>query len=218
MSIFYMNGKTFIKDFVKNETPESVLGSQYVLVSNHIRKQGKYEDQVITQLELLPNQRLILDYEDYDEEYEYISGYKEQIERNAIGFLATIIKYAVEDGMTIIMLCSKTEWQYKFFPILKEFVEEKFEYPIYDYKKFKNGKDGPYSFDPDEVIKTCDEILKDLKESQRRKTLSNYQTRMAWIKSLKKKDLKKELKKIGYWDPCMDREEMEETLDLMIED
>ena len=62
MSIFYMNGKTFIKDFVKNETPDSVLGSQYVLVSNHIRKQGKYEDQVITQLELLPNQRLILDY------------------------------------------------------------------------------------------------------------------------------------------------------------
>lgn len=215
MSIFYMNGKTFIKQFMK-ENPDQVLDSQYILVSNHIRKTGEHEDQVISNMGLFPSSRLIMDFDDYDDE-EYQLEYMKQLESYK-PFLATIIKYAIDDNMTIIMLCSKTEWKYKFFPVLKLFVQYEFAgYPIYDYKLVKKGKEAPINYDTREVRSICKKILKSTSKRERERTIRNRNTRLKWLQSLKKKDLIKELKKIGFYDEGMDKDDMIETLDLMLD-
>ena len=52
MSIYFMNGKTFLEEYIK-ENPRKVLKTQFVIVSSTIRKTGKYENQVINMNNLL---------------------------------------------------------------------------------------------------------------------------------------------------------------------
>ena len=214
MSIFIMNGKTFIKEFIKTESPDKILDSQYVLISNKIRKQGKFEKQVITHPGLYPNANLIIDYDDYNEP-EYIDRYTEQVESHA-AFLATIIEYVILQKETVIFLCAKTEWKYNFMQILQDYVYEKFEYPIYDYKKIKSGKEKEVAYDAGTTLKICDKVKTKAAKREREKSLNNERTRFQYIQNMTKKQMKKELKRIGYYEEGMDKEEMIETLDLML--
>ena len=77
--IYIMDGKTFLKMYIK-ENPSKVLKTQFIIVSSNIKHTGKYKKQVLNcNGQLYPSQALIMDYEDYDHP-EYVNGYYEQLE------------------------------------------------------------------------------------------------------------------------------------------
>ena len=95
MAIYFMDGKTFLNQYVK-EDPRKVMKTQFIVVSSTIRKNGKYKNQAINANDkLMPSQYLIVDYDDYNCE-SYKKSYKEQLDEYARPFLATTIKYAID--------------------------------------------------------------------------------------------------------------------------
>ena len=211
MSMFIMDGKTLIEMYI-NEEPKKIKDTQYVVVSNSIRKNGKYKDQVVNANNiLLPRQDLILDYSDYTSP-SYQNAYREYIDERK-PFLATLIKYAIEEDGIVVFLCSKREKKYLYLDMIKEYIEDAFDYPVYDYKKYKKGKESYRDVDYDGVIKKCDKVLKKAKKDEIDKLLSTERGREKYFKSLSKPELKKELKKRDLYQKGMSKSEMIDMLD-----
>ena len=211
MSIYIMDGETLVKTYI-NEEPKKIKDTQYVLISNSIRKNGKYKDQVVNANNiLLPKQDLILDYDDYTSP-SYQNAYREYINERK-PFLATLIKYAIEEDGIVILLCSKREKKYLYLDMLKEFIEDEFDYPVYNYKKYKKGKEKYRDIDYDDVIKKCNKVLKKAKKDEIDKKLSTERGREEYFNSLSKSELKKELKKMDLYQKGMSKSEMIDMLD-----
>ena len=211
MGIYIMDGETLVKTYI-NEDPKKIKETQYVLISNSIRKNGKYKDQVVNANNiLLPKQDLILDYDDYTSP-SYQNAYREYINERK-PFLATLIKYAIEEDGIVILLCSKREKKYLYLDMLKEFIEDEFDYPVYNYKKYKKGKEKYRDIDYDDVIKKCNKVLKKAKKDEIDKKLSTERGREEYFNSLSKSELKKELKKMDLYQKGMSKSEMIDMLD-----
>ena len=211
MGIYIMDGETLVKTYI-NEEPKKIKDTQYVLISNSIRKNGKYKDQVVNANNiLLPKQDLILDYDDYTSP-SYQNAYREYINERK-PFLATLIKYAIEEDGIVILLCSKREKKYLYLDMLKEFIEDEFDYPVYNYKKYKKGKEKYRDIDYDDVIKKCNKVLKKAKKDEIDKKLSTERGREEYFNSLSKSELKKELKKMDLYQKGMSKSEMIDMLD-----
>lgn len=214
MGIYIMDGETLVKTYI-NEEPKKIKDTQYVLISNSIRKNGKYKDQVVNANNiLLPKQDLILDYDDYTSP-SYQNAYREYINERK-PFLATLIKYAIEEDGIVILLCSKREKKYLYLDILKEFIEDEFDYPVYNYKKYKKGKEKYRDIDYDDVIKKCNKVLKKAKKDEIDKKLSTERGREEYFNSLSKSELKKELKKMDLYQKGMSKSEMIDMLDAFV--
>lgn len=214
--MYFMDSKTFLNTYIK-EDPDLILAANYVLVSSKIRKSGRYENQVINANSILyPTAELIMDYSDYKHDEEYIFGYRMQLD-DAEAFLATLIKASIEEGYTIIFLCTPKEKKYNYFKILKEYIDDFFEgFPFYDYKKLKNGKISEKSYDPERVLEKCNQIIKHAKKSQKDKALSSDKGREKYIKKMSKDEMKKELKKRGLYHKSLDKSEMRDILETFI--
>ena len=214
MGIYILDGETLVKTYI-NEEPKKIKDTQYVLISNSIRKNGKYKDQVVNANNiLLPKQDLILDYDDYTSP-SYQNAYREYINERK-PFLATLIKYAIEEDGIVILLCSKREKKYLYLDMLKEFIEDEFDYPVYNYKKYKKGKEKYRDIDYDDVIKKCNKVLKKAKKDEIDKKLSTERGREEYFNSLSKSELKKELKKMDLYQKGMSKSEMIDMLDAFV--
>ena len=166
MSMYFLDGKTFLKEYIK-EDPKIVMRTQFVLVSSTIRKGGRYEKQVINANNLLfPSQDIIMEYKDYKINKHYHDAYIEQLEENA-AFLAHLIKSTIEDNLTIVFLCGEKEKKYYYLKLIRDFVAKEFGYQIIDYKKLKKGKEKIYDFDKPKVLKRCTNTIEDAKKVQR---------------------------------------------------
>ena len=213
MAIYFMNGKTFLEQYITEE-PKKVMKTQFVIVSSTIRKTGKYKEQVINASSyLLPSQELFVDYDNYKTNHKYQNGYKDEILNPAKAFLATIIKYAIEEQATIVFLCGHRERKYYYLELIQEFVEDEFGIHIYDYKKLKEGKEHVRKYYPSLVLQKCNKVLKDATKKEKQKKLSTERGRKEYFKSLSKKELKKKLKKRQLYFPVISKSEMRDTLD-----
>lgn len=211
MAMYYMNGDTFLKQYV-NEDPKKVLDTQFVLISSTIRKNGKYGKQIINaNNNLYPSMELIMDYDDYKHNENYREEYFLQLESNKPLF-ATLIKYVIEEGYTIVFLCGKREKKYNYLKMIQEFIKEEFHFHIYDYKKYKEGKEKIIKYEPSEVLHICDKILKKAEKAKKKKMMSTEKGRKEIISSMTKKELKKELKSRDLYIDGMSRYEMEDML------
>lgn len=215
MSMYFLDGETFLKEYIK-EDPKIVMRTQFILVSSTIRKGGRYDKQVINANNILyPDQQLIMDYTDYKVNKHYKEAYLEQIEENK-AFLAHLIKSTIEDDLTLVFLCGKKEKKYCYLKLIRDFVENEFGYQIIDYKKLKKGKEKIYDFDKAKVIKRCNKTLDAAKKEQREKQLSTERGREQLIKSMSKKEMKKELKEHGLYHDGMTKGEMRDMLDVFM--
>ena len=213
MAMYIMNGQTFLKKYV-NEDPEIVMKTQFVIVSSSIRKGGRYEQQVINgNAALYPSERLIVDTKDYKSKA-FENEYFEQLEDN-LPFLAVLIRAVVLEDYTIVFLCGKKEWKRQYLKLIAKFVKEKFGFPIYDYKKVKDGDQEAEEYDAAKVLKLVDKLLEDAKIEKEDKALSSAD-RLKYLKTLSKKELRKKLKKLDIDSSDMSRSEMIETLDLYL--
>lgn len=206
-----MDGETFINMYIK-ENPSKVLRTQFVLVSSTIRKTGKYEKQVINaNSTLYPSQRLILDCDDYKHDSQYHDEYMNQLDDNK-PFIATLIKYAIEDNETVVFLCGRKEKKYYYLKLLKKYVMDKFGFQIFDYKKFKNGNECVKKYDPAVSLSICEKILKNAAKRQKKQMLSTENGKKQLFSNLNKDQLKKECKKRGLYVKGMNKDEMIDML------
>lgn len=200
--IYFMDGKTFIKDFVRKHS-SLAKKAKYVIVSSTIRKIGKYEDSVINMNNaLFPSNELIMDYADYKHNEEYADKYMEQLE-DSKAFFATLIMYDIKlnkdkNKHNVIFLCGNKERKYFYFNLIQKYVEDEFGYHIVDYRKFiKKKKD--YKFPKlrrtKDILATCKKIRKKKKAEQQSKLIQSENGRMKLLKEMTKKKLRKELKK-----------------------
>ena len=210
-----MNGKTFQKTFL-NENPSAILKTQFILVSSRIRKNGKHEN-VISCNQLLPDKRILADYRNELDPNYFIKEYRKQLERNKL-LLAILIKAVLEENFTIVFLCSELEWKLKYMRELAEYVEETFQYPLYDYKKYKEGKQAIIPFDSDHVLKTCDKIIETERKEQRRKDMKTPAGRQNIVNNMSKDEMIDELKRMHLYAKGMTKKEMREMLELFFVD
>lgn len=211
MSIYYMNGRTFQKTFL-NENPSAILKTQFVLVSSRIRKTGKHEN-VISCGQLLPDKRILADYRnDLDPEF-FIKEYRKQLDKNKT-LLAIIIKGVLEENFTVVFLCTELEWKLKYMKELAKYVEETFQYTMYDYKKYKEGKQSIIPYDSDYVLRRCDKIIEKSRKEQRRKDMKTYTGRQNIVNSMSKDEMIDQLKHMHLYAKGMTKKEMREMLEL----
>lgn len=213
--ILYMNSKTFINKFIK-EKSELVLGTQYVLVSQGISYGKKYDKQVIRLGSAYPPISAILDIDDYTSD-EYKKEYFNHIKKNNVIFtLATLVKYSIEDGVPIVLMCTPKEYKYHHLQLLADYIMEEFKYPVYNYKSLKKGTEAIVEVDEKRCLAKVNKVLKKGEKLKKEKALSNDKTKEKYLKSMSKKELKEELKKQGLYIDGMDRSEMIDMLDAFI--
>lgn len=213
--ICYMDGKTFLKKFIKETSPDAILDTQFVVVSSKIRKTQKWRS-VISATALFPSIQLLVDFEDCASKG-YIEAYMNQLEENK-EFLSVIIKYAIEEDENVVFLCGESEMKYRAFEMIQEYVETTFDYHICDYKKLRKGNDREILYDRDSILRTCADIC----DSAKHRDIDKCLTSEAGIQNLKegmgkkplKKFLRKELKKYGLYIEGMSLSEMIETYNI----
>jgi hypothetical protein len=212
--IYFMGGKTFLDKFV-NEDPKKVLSTQYVIVSQSIRKtSGKFKHQMLVgNNALYPNMDLIMDYDDWSENESYQTAYLEVL-REHEAFLATIIKFALEDAEgDIVFLCGEQERKYYYLELIRDYVEDRFKYHIVDYKKYKKGKDKlKKKFSPDDTLAICKKVIKKAKKTAKDAKMSTDTGRESIISEMSKKTMKKKLKKMSLYSEGMTKSEMADML------
>lgn len=213
MAMYFMDGETFLKQYIK-EDPRKVLRTQFVIVSSTIRKCGRYDNKNVINANnmLMPGDQLIIDYDDYKHDKNYRDAYFESLDEHK-AFLSTLIKYAIEENYTIVFLCGKREKKYNYLKLLQKYVDEIFEYHIYDYKKYKDGKESVREFNPSYVLHICDKEIKKTAKRRKENMLKNKDGRKKLFSSMSKKELKKELKKRDLYVPDLTKNEMIDMLD-----
>ena len=197
--IYYMNGKTFIKDYCTNEDPSRVLEAQYVLASNTIMKKGSNDSIWNAANVIMPSQNIVLDYnaKDYKENPAYRQAYEEQLDLNGIPIAESIVTVALDDlDRDVIILCGYHEWGYRHLHYFSKWLKKLTGMPSYNYKK----KEKVEKLSKDEVKKIrekCEKIVHDHQSKELEDIMKNKNTRGKFLKSFSKKDLKKILKKAG---------------------
>jgi hypothetical protein len=211
MAMYFMTGKTFLNKYIK-EDPSKVMRTQFVVVSSTIRKTGKYKKQVINANNILfPTQSMIIDYDDYKHNKNYQDEYFEMLHENK-AFLATLIKYVIEENYTVVFLCGKRESKYYYLQLIKKFMQDEFDFYMYDYKKFKEGKEKIHT-NSSYTLSMCNKILKKAAKEKKERALSTEKGRKELFHQMSKKEMKKELKERLLYYEGMSRAEMEDTLD-----
>lgn len=221
MAMYIMNSKVFFERYLKEEDIKTLNKTQFVIVSSRIRvsnQQKKKYSCIVKASELFPSNSIITDFGGSDDDYKNSSGYEEayfdQIDdRKAL--LATLIQFAVENDQNVIFLCTHNERKYYYLPLLKKYIAEVFEYPVYDYKKFIDKKEKKIKYDKKDVLKICKKIQSKAKKEHLEKQLSTEKGVKDYLKSLSKDELKKELKKRDLYTKGMSKSEMIDTIEVM---
>lgn len=210
-----MNSKVFQDYFLKNESYKTILNAQYVLISSRIRKSDtKYKNIISAYNYLYPSTSVIVKMTDEDFRAEYFN----QLDSNK-ALLSTLILGSINEGFNIIFLCTKNEDKLHFLKYLSEYIYMEFDYPVYEYKSYSNGKMHLIDYNPKSIVKRCNKILKKAKKLQYEKNLTTELGRKqikSEFSSLSKKDMKKELESRNLYTDGMSKKEMIEMFELFM--
>lgn len=213
-----MNGKTFKNTFLK-ENPKKILDAQYVLVSSRIRRNGSSERRNIINMskQLMPSDFILADWRMDSDEYYFQDQYSKQVKGN-LALLGIIVKGVIEEKYTVVFLCSKNEWKLKYLQFIANAIENYFGYPVYNYKKLKEGKIKPKSYNKDFVIAQCDKYIAKERKRQRKKLMSTKRGRKTLVNEMSKDEMIRELKRLGLYTSGMTKKEMKDLLDYFFVD
>lgn len=213
-----MNGKTFQEIFLK-ENPNKILRTQFVLVSSRIRRSRDSDRRNILSFskQLLPSDMLLSDYRiDIDPNY-FRDQYCKQLDKEK-ALLSIIIKGVIEENYTVVFLCSKNEWKLKYLKYLANYIWNEFNYPMYDYKKYKEGKETAVQYNREYALAICNKCIVKNQKRKRKKMLSTRQGRAELVQSMSKDEMRAELKRMELYTQGMSKPEMKEMLELFFVD
>lgn len=219
MGMWFMNSKTFLDVFIREEDPRRVLTTQYVLISSRIKKTGENSN-VISLHKLFPDSMILADYRADDPDY-FKEEYKKQLRENMVT-LAALVQTAVENiTMPIVFLCTKKESKIGYLKILAEVIYEEFGYLVVDYIRYKKKKKPKASQVPDsleEVKQRCEEVLIEESEKKKKELLSTPEGRRRYVKDMDKDELVKELRRYHFCVKNLRKSDMRELLLYFMDD
>lgn len=218
--MYFMDGKTLIKKYLVDRTPDEILQTQFVIVSGEIVKGSftKAESEVLGNKVcngsiLMPDIVYIIDSDDFDHS-EYAKSYIEKLDRNK-PFIATLIQGYYELNCDVVFICAHNERKYKYLNLLAKYVRSEFlGFNIYDYKKtgpLQRSSDSLSEHELD-ILMMCDEIVEETKKRAHKKMMATKAGRRRWVQDLSGKKLKKELKKRDEYDSDMNEADMRSKL------
>jgi hypothetical protein len=184
-SIIRMNSKEFIKGFLPAE--KNADDFQYVLVSERITTTGELKNAKAFP-RLIPPGPIVREFIDGDKKA-YKKVYLKYLQEiNIEAFVSIIVKSVIENDFKIVLICSKSEDEFKYLKYLCEYIEA-----VY---KLKTHTLETYLKNPDKAnkIKNKDEVRKIIgkKFDKMNKTGINLDS-----PAVQKKEVVKELKKLG---------------------
>ena len=100
--LYYTNSKVYQNIFLRHESYQDILKSQYVLVSTRISSSGEYENIVQARNMLYPNPEVCSTMDSNS----FKNSYFNQLESNK-AFFATLIKGSIEEKYNIIFMNRK---------------------------------------------------------------------------------------------------------------
>lgn len=192
--LFVMHSEMFFDYFLNNEDYEVVKDSQFIVVSNSIRKRRSKEDNIICLNHMIYPNSEVLSRGTFDDMHE---AYEEQLKNEALPFLATVIKGVIKKNYNVFFICSKKEWKLKYLKWLEEFIYDFFGFPVYNYLDYVcDSYYKSYSkYDKSKVLERCNHIIKvknDMDFNDSLETFSGKQQLLKRYKSMSKKQLRKE--------------------------
>lgn len=206
--LYYTNSKVYQNIFLRHESYQDILKSQYVLVSTRISSSGEYENIVQARNMLYPNPEVCSTMDSNS----FKNSYFNQLESNK-AFFATLIKGSIEEKYNIIFMNTyKEEKNMKFLEYLSEFIFIHFGYPCYNYKYYSLGMISLIKYNKKDVLKICNEYLKEAKDNYN----NDKNNKLKNFKKMSKKKLRKILQKEGLYMDGMDKEEMLESIKLFL--
>lgn len=214
MSIYIMNGDTFRNIYAKTEDPDKILKTAHVIISGRIRTIGNFEEIVMKKSSLIPSNQLLADIGSNDPVY-FEREYRKELKEH-YGFLANMVKASMKEKETIILLCSKSEWEIGYLQIISKVIEERFHYPVYNYKKVKTGKESSRSYNPEEVMKKVKKALKKDRITQLESKMNSVKGRSQILKELTEKEMRKILDSRNLYTDGMSKREMKELIRIYV--
>ena len=201
--IYYLDTKTLMEEFTDEHSPSEILDCEFVIVSTRINARDKEENVIKSKLY---SEKLIFAL-DSDDHYENFHMVKDEILKSPskIYLIIKMVTYALINKKTIVLLCSKNEMKTGYLRLVAEVTEKLFEYPVIDYKK---DREKTFYYDPVVVAKK----IKKIENEVTKRLLKDQDNRERALKLMSKKDMKKELKKIGLYSKDMDKSDMKDML------
>lgn len=212
MAIYVMHGGTFQKTFLK-ENPKKILDTQFVVVSSRIRRNSTSDRRNIISMskQLMPSDMLLADWRVGNEKYYFQEKYSKQIKDN-LALLAIIVKGVIEEKYTVVFLCSEREWNLKYLQYIANAIENYFGYPVYNYKKLKEGKIKQKGYNKDFVLSQCNKYIEKERKKERKKLLKTEAGRQELVDNMSKDEMIQELKRLGIYSKGMHKKEMRDLL------
>ena len=210
MSIVYMDTKTFMKKFIKEQKDETILEASYIIASNRIKFGTKYKDQIM-KLFYVPDDCLMKLNDEKETKSksnsEYVKAYFKMLNRNNIS-IASMIKITLENNLTTIILTTPLEDKtFNHMELLKEYIEKNFKYKIVRYKSGMS-LDIKQKESNKTILKTCADVISKTKKRKKEKQMKTHRGQKQYFSELGKKRLQRLLKKNGLYLDGMSESEM----------
>ena len=211
--MLFMDSKVFRNEFLVNEKDNDILKTQYVIISNRIRKRDPSFTNIVSfTSKLYPDQEVMCCKDARDME----DAYYNQLDKCCVS-LAILVKGCVEEDMNIVFICNPQEMKFGYIPLLAEYIYEKLGYPVYDYTLYAHDAHKKPRYDKKVVKKRYNKIIKkDKKETIRRNatTEKGQAANLKMFSKLNKKEMKKNLKSRGLYVKGMSKSEMIDTYEV----
>lgn len=160
--ILRMDSEKFISEFLKEFDPNKF---NFILVSENITSEQRYKN-VMVMRKLMPPPDIAAMYINDGFGKSYQKKYLEYLKKDDVNGLVAIIIKAALNGLNIVLLCSKSENEFKYLKMLCEFIEEEYKLKTYSYKKFKKDPQKALKIkNRDEVVEVLMKKLEKLHDS-----------------------------------------------------
>lgn len=160
--ILRMDSEKFISEFLKEFDPNKF---NFILVSENITSEQRYKN-VMVMRKLMPPPDIAAMYINDGFGKSYQKKYLEYLKKDDVNGLVAIIVKAALNGLNIVLLCSKSENEFKYLKMLCEFIEEEYKLKTYSYKKFKKDPQKALKIkNRDEVVEVLMKKLEKLHDS-----------------------------------------------------
>ena len=205
-----MDSKTFIKHFIEEQNENIILEASYIIASNNIKFGTRYKDQMMKLFYL--TDACYMKIHDEKDKYsksnsEYVQEYFSVLNQHDL-VISTMIKLSIEKGLTTIIITTPKEDKiFGHLELLKEYIEENFQYKIIRYKpgmKINNKQ----THDKKSSLKICDDRIKKEKKKKKKKQMKTKRGQQQYFSTLGKKKLKRLLQKEGLYLAGMPESEM----------
>ena len=217
--IFIMNSKMFQDLYLVHERDKDILNTQYIIVSSRIRKRESVKNILYAYNSLYPPSEVMIKNTEEDKK----EAYMDFLTKNNIGLLSSLVLLSLEKNFTIVFICTQNEWKLRHLQYIAEFIEDKFKYPVYNYKEYYKNfiKKDNEPIKVNEVkcrrkIKAWEKYFKNNQTAENMKTEKGRKLIMSDFKSKSKKKKRKILIERNLYYNGMDNSEMDEVFELFL--